>query len=138
MKRAAAIFNITLVLVGTFNSAAIAQKSKDGGKQERNCSGLVYTVKEVSRRAKLKLPGPQVDITEEAVKQGVRGRVSVKAVLCSTGKVTDIEVIKGLPYGLTEKVIDAVRKVKFTPAEKDGQVVSQWVTFDYDFNTEHR
>lgn len=66
------------------------------------------------------------DIPAEALTK-VTGLVQIRAVLCVTGKVTDIEVIRGLPYGVTESVIRALLKTKFEPAEKDGQPVSQYL-----------
>jgi TonB family protein len=35
---------------------------------------------------------------------------------------------------LTEKAIAAAKKIKFTPAEKDGRPVSQYVTLEYNFH----
>ena len=32
----------------------------------------------------------------------INGRVALTAVLCRSGHVTDIQVVKGLSYGLTE------------------------------------
>ena len=58
----------------------------------------------------------------------------LRAVLSSTGEVTDITVISGLPYGLTEKAIEAARKIKFVPAVKDGKKVSMWMQIEYNFN----
>jgi len=45
--------------------------------------------------------------------------------------VTDIETVHKLPYGITEKAIDAAKRARFIPAEKDGQTVSQRATFEY-------
>ncbi|MBA3323229.1 MAG: energy transducer TonB, partial [Pyrinomonadaceae bacterium] len=36
--------------------------------------------------------------------------------------------------GLTEKAIEAARRITFTPAEKDGRPVSQYITLVYNFN----
>ena len=41
--------------------------------------------------------------------------------------------MKGLPHGLTERAIAAARAIQFTPTQKDGQAVSQWVTVEYNF-----
>jgi TonB family protein len=62
--------------------------------------------------------------------------VVLRVVLCHTGLVTDIKVMKRLPHGVTEKAIEAARRVKFVPAEKDGQKVSQSATFEYGHNPE--
>jgi TonB family protein len=64
----------------------------------------------------------------------VTGLVRLRAIFSSSGEVTNITVIKGLPSGLTEKAIAAARQIRFQPALKDGHVVSQWVTLEYNFN----
>jgi hypothetical protein len=48
--------------------------------------------------------------------------------------VQGISVVKGLPDGLTERAISAAKQIRFTPAEKDGRNVSQYVTLEYNFN----
>lgn len=72
--------------------------------------------------------------TEGGRKFNVTGVVRIRAVLNRTGEVTNISVIKGLPHGLTVMALDAARRVKFKPAQKDGRDVSQYITFEYNFN----
>lgn len=62
------------------------------------------------------------------------GVVRLRAILSASGSVQGISVVKGLPGGLTEKAIEAARQIKFTPAEKDGRKVSQYVMLEYNFN----
>jgi TonB family protein len=76
---------------------------------------------------------PAATLTEAARVNGVEGTVRLRAVLSLTGKVVNITVVKGLPDGLTEKAIEAARQIRFTPAQKDGRPVSQWVVIDYEF-----
>jgi len=73
-------------------------------------------------------------LTCTLIAKSVRGVVVLRAVFSSTGQVTDITVISGLPYGLTEKTIEAARRIKFIPAMKDGQNVSTWMLLEYNFN----
>jgi TonB family protein len=73
-------------------------------------------------------------MTDEARAKYVKGTVSLTVVFCQTGRVTDIKVVKGLPYGMTERVLAAIRDLKFKPAEKDGQEVSQRQRIAYNFN----
>ena len=77
---------------------------------------------------------PDPGLTEEARKNRVSGVVRLRAVLNFSGEVTNITVIKGLPDGLTDKALAAARLIKFTPAEKDGRKVSQYVVLEYNFN----
>ena len=48
--------------------------------------------------------------------------------------MTDVEVLKKLGGGVTEKVVKAVKLMKFLPAEKDGQLVSTRMIFQYNYN----
>lgn len=48
--------------------------------------------------------------------------------------VSTIQVIAGLSYGLTESAVEAAKKIKFTPATKDGKRVSMWLQLEYNFN----
>jgi TonB family protein len=95
--------------------------------------GNAYSVKDVAQRAVLTLK-PEPKFTEEARKKGTEGEVVLRVVLSSSGKVTNIVVIKSLPDGLTEKAIKAARKIKFKPAMKDGHPVSQYATIVYNFS----
>jgi TonB family protein len=116
---------MVLLIVFTF---ANAQDSAD----EDNCTGPVYKGKEVTRRAKItSYPAP--DIPKDRRATEVEGQVVLDVVACKDGRITNIEVVQRQPYGTTEAAIKAARKVKFRPAEKDGQVVSQRIRFEYSF-----
>ncbi|HEX8286310.1 MAG TPA: energy transducer TonB [Pyrinomonadaceae bacterium] len=77
---------------------------------------------------------PEPGYTERARKNNVTGIVRLRAVLNSSGAVTNISVVKDLPDGLTEKAISAARRILFFPAVKDGRRVSQYVVLEYNFN----
>ncbi|HYN85622.1 MAG TPA: TonB family protein [Pyrinomonadaceae bacterium] len=93
----------------------------------------VYTPREVTQKAVI-LSKPDPGYTEEARKNQVQGTVRVRAVLTASGRVTNISVIKGLPDGLSQKTVEAARRVLFRPAQKDGRAVSQWIVLEYNFN----
>jgi TonB family protein len=96
-------------------------------------SGEAYTGKEVDVKARL-LTHPAPRYTEDARKNRIMGVVVLKVVFASNGKVQNIRVISGLPYGLTEQAIIAARQIKFTPAMKNGKRVSMWMQLEYNFN----
>ena len=77
---------------------------------------------------------PEPGFTESARKFNVAGTVRLRAVLSASGKVERIYVVKWLPHGLTERAIAAAKQIRFTPAQKDGLAVSQYVTLEYNFN----
>ena len=108
-------------------SLAIAIFQTNAGltqKQENVCAGPIYGGNDVTQRAKIrKMTAPTY--TEEARAKRVEGTVVLTAVFCRDGKVTDVEVVEGLPYGLTENAVETTRRIEFDPAEKDGEAVSQ-------------
>jgi protein TonB len=105
----------------------------DGGGAQKNDGEKVWTGKEVSVRAVIKskpLPG----YPREARPCGVQGAVKLRIILGADGEVRDeIEVLEGLPCGVTEEAIKAARRIEFEPAQKDGRPVSQYVTLIYNF-----
>lgn len=119
------LVSIAVLLGLTFaGQPLLAQTAGQSKNNAEVCDGPIYKGNEVKKKAKVtRLVDP--DISTEALRK-VRGLVQIRAVFCLTGKVTNIEVIRGLPYGVTESVIEAVLKTKFKPAEKDGQPVSQY------------
>jgi hypothetical protein len=50
------------------------------------------------------------------------------------GMYSNIRVVLGLPGGLTERSIEAARRIKFVPATKDGKNVSMWMQLEYNYN----
>ena len=89
--------------------------------------------RDVTRKAVLVMK-PEPTYTEEARKNAVTGVVVLKVVFHSDGSVGNVRTISGLPYGLTEKAIEAAKKMKFVPAVKDGKFVSMWMQLEYNFN----
>lgn len=93
----------------------------------------IYTGKLVDRKARLGMK-PEPSYTEVARAKKITGTVVLKVVFSSNGMVENIQVLSGLPKGLTEVAIDAARKIKFIPAIKDGKYVSMWMQLEYNFN----
>ena len=123
-----------LVLLITF-LAAVGVAAAQGANQasDEKCDGPVYEAKDVSQKARIR-DKPPPKYTEAARKHNVNGTVALTAVLCRSGRVTDIQVTRGLPFGLTESAIDAAEKTKFEPAQKDGEAVSQRTQLEYNFS----
>jgi len=77
---------------------------------------------------------PEPRYTEEARRNSVTGTVVLHALFAETGQITRISVVKGLPYGLTERAIAATRLIQFEPAELDGKKVAYLMEFVYNFD----
>lgn len=93
----------------------------------------VFSARDVSRKAQV-TDKPEPLYTEEARKNQVTGTVTLSMVLNANGTVTNIAAVSRLPDGLTEKAIEAARRIRFIPAEKDGHKVSQYAKIMYNFN----
>jgi TonB family protein len=72
--------------------------------------------------------------TREARDNKVEGTVVLSAVFSIDGQLSDIQVIQGLPHGLTENAVIAAKKIRFEPAMKDGQPVSVGGRLEFTFN----
>ena len=91
-----------------------------------------FSPKEVDVKAEV-TSKPDPVYTREARRVGVQGVVVLKVLLLANGKLDRVRVVRRLPYGLTENAIRAACEIKFKPAIKAGQPVSQWVTLEYAF-----
>jgi TonB family protein len=72
--------------------------------------------------------------TEEARQNKIQGAVLLQVVFNVNGSITDIRVVRSLPDGLTEKAIEAARKIRFNPAVKNGTPVSVRGNLEFNFN----
>ncbi|MEA2346017.1 MAG: periplasmic protein TonB [Thermoanaerobaculia bacterium] len=60
---------------------------------------------------------------EVARKARISGIVIVECTISKNGDVTDIHVLKPLPFGLDQAAVDAVKRWKFKPGTLNGQPV---------------
>ncbi len=72
--------------------------------------------------------------TEEARRNGIRGSVSLSVVFGADGHIYNIQIIRGLPQGLTETAIEAAKKIKFRPAIKNSTPVNVRMQVVFEFN----
>ena len=93
----------------------------------------IFIGKQVDSKVRL-IKKPEPSYSHKAKSEQITGVVILKCVFASNGTVTNIRVVQGLPYGLTEKAIEAAQKIKFIPATKDGKNVSMWMQLEYNFN----
>lgn len=89
----------------------------------------VYAVNEVDVKANVRnrlehLPDRKSDCPDAV-------QVLLRVVLRKSGKVTDVTVIKPSGCSYDQEAIKTVRKLKFDPAVKSGQPVSQYSEMEY-------
>jgi TonB family protein len=79
----------------------------------------------------------QPDYTPEARANKIQGAVILNVLFTAEGQITIIRVVSGLPFGLTEKAIEAVRKTRFQPPLDDNGVpvsVSRNIEFTFELD----
>ncbi|HEX6188114.1 MAG TPA: TonB family protein [Pyrinomonadaceae bacterium] len=129
MRRCGNILKASLLmtLLATINASG---QSPTPTPKPPECSTPVYKSKEVDRRVKVvSHPSPKFDQRDIAKHPG--SVIVLRAIFCASGKVTDIKVQKSVSRSLDEEAISTARTIKFWPAEKNGQPVSQWMTLQY-------
>jgi TonB family protein len=114
--------------VTTLNASAQTDESSSAGFTKEK----IYNSSEVTKAAAI-IEKPKVEYRKEAGEKDVEGVVVLQLVLSSKGKVTDVHIIEGLSVGQNNAAIKAARQIKFIPAVKDGEPVSQSLTVEYPF-----
>jgi len=95
----------------------------------------IYTGKDVENKVQV-IKKPEPSYSGRAESDQTTGTVILRCVFAADGTVTRIRVIAGIP-GLTERAIEAARKIKFKPATKDGLPVSMWMQLEYRFDASY-
>lgn len=71
--------------------------------------------------------------TEDARRANLEGEVVLEIVVRRDGSVGDVKLLNGLPRGLNERAIAAVRQWRFSPATRLGQAVDVVVEVAVEF-----
>jgi len=58
---------------------------------------------------------PRADFSEEAAAHNIEGVAEFVVVVGEDGRVTNVRIIRPLPYGLTAKAMEAIRRWKLSP-----------------------
>lgn len=76
---------------------------------------------------------PRASYTDDARRTLTQGNVKLAVEFGYDGKIKSAVVFQGLPHGLSENCLEAVKKIKFDPAQKDGKPVSVIAIIEYNF-----
>ncbi len=76
---------------------------------------------------------PKPGYTDLARKRGQQGTVVLRATFSSNGSVSNVDIVGGLQYGLTERAIAAARRIVFLPRKDNGVNKSVIRTIEYSF-----
>jgi TonB family protein len=72
----------------------------------------------------IKISGPEPGYTEMARQVHLRGTVIVQATIDKQGRVIDLKLLRGLPLGLSENTLAALRQWRFEPATLRGEPIA--------------
>jgi TonB family protein len=103
-----------------------SEKSTPPASADTECPDPIYRPTRVTQMAAIK-DQVQVGYTDEAAQNNVEGRIVLRAVFCANGRVADVAIEESLPFGLTERAVEAMKKVQFQPALLDARPVSVFV-----------
>lgn len=119
------LFAITLLPNGSFLAQQPGQVPSD-----QSCGYPIYKGKEVDRKLKiLEKPGPRFSAKER--REHARSTVLLMALFCGSGEIVQIEVKNGVSDSVDAKAIEAAKRIRFIPGEKDGKKVSQSLILEY-------
>ncbi len=93
--------------------------------------GPVYVGGEVLPPRAILKTDPQY--TQEARDKGIQGVVVLQVVIDTTGGIKDVKVLKGLPAGLEESAVEAIRAWRFEPATLKGNPVEVYYNLTINF-----
>ncbi len=120
-----------MLLCGTESCKTAAEALEERLAQGHD-KGQVYPVGgDVSIPRRLSTPQPRFTTIARAAR--VQGAVTLKAIIDDEGGVTVVEILKGLPMGLTEMAVATVEQWKFKPAVREGEPVAVDYTLAMNF-----
>lgn len=103
----------------------------EGPPVEAAPEGPIIVAGDVVAPEKVNAPPPVY--TEIARKARVQGVVIVQAIIDKEGNVTNVKVLKGLPMGLEDAAVDAVKRWQFKPATLNGKPVAVYYNLTVNF-----
>ncbi len=77
---------------------------------------------------------PAPGYTEDARENRIQGNVKLNVVFKANGQIGDVSVLQALSHGLTERAVEAAKKIRFKPKAMNGQAMEEQTTVEYVFS----
>jgi len=123
-----------LVAMATLSASLVTAQQPAAKTDQDQCAVAVYSGKEVDTKVRV-LSKPEPEYNKKDLQKSAPGAIVLRAIFCGSGKITDVKLQRGLSPSLDERAVEAARKIRFIPAEKDGQKVSQLLIIEYYVNS---
>lgn len=79
------------------------------------------------------LAKPHPSYTDIARFYSISGKVNLRVTFLGSGQIGSVSAIQTLPFGLTDRAIEAARRITFQPKMQDGKAVSVTRLVEYTF-----
>ena len=112
-------------------TAQLAETARGGSLDGARIPGAPLTGHEVIPALPQVFPDPAVSRAD--LPSGVQGDVIVEVTIDERGNVIETKLIRGIGYGIEDRVLATLRQWHFRPASKDGVTIASQhiVTFHY-------
>lgn len=94
-------------------------------------TGPIFVTGDVQKPVKISDVQPQY--SEIARKARIQGVVILQTIISKEGVIEDVKVLKGLPMGLEEAAVAAVKQWKYKPATLNGKPVAVYFNLTVNF-----
>jgi TonB family protein len=118
---------------------AAARAREEGGRDGRDETAVLvdFSSEEESAREGVREPAPfqrlRPAYPETAARAEAEATVDAIVEIDAAGAVVRVEVVRWAGFGLDDAVVDAVRRMHFRPAARDGEPVASRVLLRYNF-----
>jgi TonB family protein len=108
-------------------------KKKQKSNKKKSAENTPNPVEETGQSAIVILTKPRPGYTDLARQMDTKGVIRVRVHFERDGLIREVTVLKGLKHGLTEKALNAVRRMRFLPPERNNvpYSVSKVVVFNF-------
>jgi len=98
------------------------EQTARGGSPFGRIPGSPLTGNEVIPAFPVVFPDPPVSRAD--LPSGIQGDVVVEVTIDSQGNVVDTKLLKGIGYGIEQKVLEVLQRWRFHPATRDGVTIA--------------
>jgi TonB family protein len=119
------------VLVAAALCALVPAMTTSAPAQTKDAEETVQAGPDVEMPRLLREVKPQY--TERALREKVQGEVTLQCIVRTTGRVTDIKVVRSLDPDLDKAAVDAASQWEFEPGKRKGKPVNVQVTITVAF-----